>query len=79
MRGIPEEAASRMATVVKGEGVERLASKVGEVAWAVDLTPAADGVAEEDLPFMVGGEEDEAQDILRKARTGARHMAVAMG
>lgn len=60
-----------MATVVSGRGVERLASKAGEVEWAGDLTPATDGAAEEDLPFRVfgveGEEEDEAGDFLGKA------------
>lgn len=36
-RGIPKEAASRMVTVVSGGGVDGLASKAGEAAWASDL------------------------------------------
>ena len=55
----------------------------GEAAWAGNLTPAAQWAAEEGLPFRAfgaeGEEEDEADNILRKALTGAGHVAVVMG
>ena len=73
-----------MAVAARGDrwGLDGLTSKTGKAAWAGDLTPAADEAAEEGLPFKVfgvEGGEDEAEDILRKARTGARHVTVAMG
>lgn len=49
-----------------------MASKAGKAAWAGNLTPAADEAAEDGLPFWVygiEGEEDEEEDMLRKART----------
>ena len=81
-----------MTTVASGEGLEclvsksdkaaeRLVSKAGEAVWAGDVTPVADEEAEEGLPFRVFGVEgeDEAEDILCKARTGPGHAAVAKG
>ena len=46
------------------------------------MTSRAGKAAEEGLLFSVfgvEGEEDEAEDILRKARAEARHGAVAVG
>ena len=71
-----------MAMAVSGGGVDGLISRSGEAAWAGDVMPTADEEAEEGLPFRVfgvEGGEDEAEDILRKARTEARHGEVAMG
>ena len=71
-----------MAMAVSGGGVDGLISRSGEAAWAGDLAPVADGESEEGLTFRifgVEGEENEAEDILHKARTGVRHGAAAMG
>lgn len=42
VRGVPEEAAFRMAGVASGEG-EQLTSGAGEVAWVGELAPGAGG------------------------------------
>lgn len=84
VRGVSEEAASRMAGVASGE-VERLTSGAGKAVWTGELAPGASGVAEEGLPFMAvvveveREDEDGAEDILCKARTGAGHAVVAKG
>lgn len=70
------------AAAVSGGGVEHLASKADETAWAGGLTPAADGATEEDLLFRVfevESEEDRAENILFKARTGAGPYDVQRG
>ena len=60
-----------------------MGSITDEAAWAGEEAPEADEAAAEGLPFRVfevkGEGKGEAEDILRKARTGAGHAVVAMG
>lgn len=66
-RGVPEEAASRMVTVVSGGGVDRLASKVAKATWAGG---EVDGGAEGSLAVRnIGVKGEGVEDILHKART----------
>lgn len=70
-RGVPEEATSRMVTVVSGGGVDRLASKAAKATWAGgEVDGGAEGSLALALAFRnIGVKGEGAEDILHKART----------